>query len=152
MAKSKAFEYGTLLRVRKRQEDLKAQRLAEVHREIQSNVVQRNQIEVEQIHTLETIAEKSKKQIDPRQVKAYYQYERYLARLSVEKDAEIARLKGIEDQRRQELVEAYKKRRMLERLKERRDAAYQLESSKVEQKRIDETGSNRASRARTLKT
>ena len=78
----------------------------------------------------------------------YYRYERHLARLAVEKDAHIAELKTAETKRRAELEDAFKSRRMVEKLSEKEIAAYRAVVGKNEQAVLDETATNHAAMSR----
>ena len=120
---AKPTPYDTLFRVRKRQEDQKAQALGMVRRDIQTTATRRDEIAREQRRTLDSAAAESQGKFDAEEVRRYYQYERHLAQLAVEQDAELARLRSVEEERRLELEDAIKQRRMVERLCERRRLA-----------------------------
>jgi len=94
--------------------------------------------------------QRARDRFDAREVRAYYQYERHLARLIDEADSEIRRLRRVAEERRLELEEAMKRRRMVEKLCERRLAAFLAQLNKAEQKMTDEnaTGSAAAKRGR----
>jgi flagellar export protein FliJ len=137
-----------LLRVRERREDLRAQALAETRREIHVNERQRDEIIDRQRRTLEEAGAAAQHEFDARDVRQYYVYERHLARLAVEKDANLAQLRSTEETRRIELEDAMKERRIVERLKERLNDAFTAEVVKEEQKTTDETATNHAAIAR----
>jgi len=90
----------------------------------------------------------TRQEFDARDIRQYYVYERYLARLAVEKDANLAQLRSVEETRRNELEDAMKERRIVERLKERLTDAFLEEVTKEEQKTTDETATNHAALAR----
>ena len=140
--------YETLHRVRKRQVDLKAEALGAVRRDINANQLQRDDIQRQQRDTLASVGATAQGRFDAEDVRRYYQYERHLAMQAVEKDAEIARLRTVEDERRIELEEAMKKRRMVERLSERRQLALLAERRKQEQREMDEAAMRRDFRKR----
>jgi len=146
MARSGPFQYEMLLRIRKRQEDLKAQALAISRREVQAAQDQRAQLADEQQRALFRAGELSQHQFDASEVRCYYQYERHLARLGDVKDAAIMELLGIAESRRHELEEATKRKRIVEKLKERRLRAHHKEIRRVEQRLADEAASNFAAR------
>lgn len=144
MARRKPGHYATLLRVRKRQEELKAQTLATTRREVRKSENERASIGEQQQRTLEKAGDLAKDVFDPSEVRQYHQYERHLARLAVQKDAEIRSLRRRADKERRDLEDAIKRRRITEKLEERTATAYQEHVWKEEQKRADETASNYA--------
>ena len=144
MVPSKQFRYGTLLRVRQRQEELKSMALAQMRRAVRVAEQQRSEIVGQQLAALTTAAERTQEDFDAGDVRRYFLYERHLSRLAVEKDAEITDLRTREDERRLQLEDAMKDRKMLERLKARKEKAYQYAVNKEEQKLLDEAAVNRA--------
>ena len=136
------FQYETLLRIRKRHEDLRAMALATARRKLQSARLQRADIAREQQQILENAGASAKQRFDPGEVRRYYQYERHLARLRDAKDAEIQELETVVESRRGELEEATRKKRVVEKLKERRTATYLKHVRKVEQHMLDEAATN----------
>ncbi|HQM48691.1 MAG TPA: flagellar FliJ family protein [Candidatus Hydrogenedentes bacterium] len=147
MASLKPFRYGVLLRVRQRQEDLKSLALAEMRRAVHTAEEQHSEIVGEQIAALTAAAALTRERFDASDVRCYFSYERYLSRLAVEKHAELMHLRTQEEVRRGELEQAMKNRKILERLKEHRDAAYQYELGREEQHYLDEVAVNRAAMA-----
>ncbi len=137
-------QLDTVLRIRRRQEDLKALDLAEARRVEQAARDQRQRLINLQREAIEAGAARAKGEFDARDVRRYYQYERHVARLGVEKDAEIHGLEVETEKRRKELEEAVKRRRMMERLREKRQTAWQAELNKAEQILLDETATNYA--------
>jgi flagellar export protein FliJ len=144
MAFKKTFRYGTLLRVRQHQEDLKSMALAEMRRAVHCAEEQHKEIVGQQLAALSTAAALTVERFDASDIRRYFLYERYLARLAVEKDAELTNLRAQEQERRSELEQAMKNRRILERLKEHRQRAYDYALGQEEQKRLDEVAVNRA--------
>ena len=140
--------YHTLLRIRRRQEDLHAYALAAARREVQLAQVERRRITEEQQRTLDRAAELGREHFDASDLRRYYQYERHLARLGDTKDALIRDLEQVADERRTELEEATKAKRVVEKLVEHRMAAYQDELRKLEQKTVDEVATSYAARDR----
>ncbi|HPJ98109.1 MAG TPA: flagellar FliJ family protein [Candidatus Hydrogenedentes bacterium] len=147
MAPGKPFRYDTLLRVRQRQEELKSMALAEMRRAVDFAEQQRAEIVEQQFAALNAAGELAQRQFNASEVRRYFSYERHLARLAVEKDAEIRHLRTQERGRRKELEAAMKRRKMLERLKERLEEAYDYVVNREERKRLDETAVNRAALA-----
>ncbi|MGI6458608.1 MAG: flagellar export protein FliJ [Candidatus Hydrogenedentales bacterium] len=147
MAPGKPFRYDTLLRVRQRQEELKSMALAEMRRAVDFAEQQRAEILEQQFAALNAAGELTQREFNASEVRRYFSYERHLARLAVEKDAEIRHLRSQEHGRRKELETAMKRRKMLERLKERLDEAYDYVMNREERKRLDETAVNRAALA-----
>jgi flagellar export protein FliJ len=139
-------QFETLIRIRQRQEDLKAQALAATRRQIQLAQDAKSSIENQQKEALLRAAELAKASFDASQVRYYFQYERYLARRSDEKDAEIRDLQDQAEVRRLELEEAMKQRRMVEKLQEKKMDVYHHEVRRLEQKLSDEAAGNFAVR------
>lgn len=83
------------------------------------------------------------------EIRLYFQYERHLAHLITENDAALAALRTEETERRAELVEALKRRRIVEVLKERHRKAFLAALNKADQKLLDETATNAAARRRS---
>ncbi len=144
MARSYRPRYDTLLRVRRRQEELKAQALAEVRREIERVTLERDELARQQQLALEKAEVRDGSVFRADEVQAYYQYERHLARMAVEKDARIRELGDLAEQRRMELDEALKQRRMVEKLAEREAALRHAATQKKEQANLDEAATNQA--------
>lgn len=131
--------YDTLLRVRERQEDLRAQALATARREVLNAQALRDELAREQLRMLSEAGTRLQRDFDAADIRRFYQHERHLAQLGVEKDAEIAELESAAEVRRQELEAASKRRRMVERLQERKRAAYIKHMNKLDQQQTDET-------------
>jgi flagellar FliJ protein len=144
MPRRRPFRYDMLLRVRQRQEEVQAVLLASTRGEIRSAEHERADIVREQIAMLDEAGKAAEREFDASDVRRYYQYERHLARLAVEKDADLARLAAVEEDRRAELEEAMKRRRIVERLKERRQREFFAELNKEEQAASDEVATNQA--------
>jgi flagellar export protein FliJ len=144
MLANRPFQYGALLRIRKRQEDLKALALAEARRRVAVACEQRTRIVEEQRRALEHAGTLAHGEFDPSEVRRYYQYERHLARLGDAKEAEIITLTKNAEQRRLELEEASKSKRIMEKLEERHTLAHLTHLRKTEQRISDETATNYA--------
>jgi flagellar FliJ protein len=141
-------KYEALLRVRERHERLKAQALADTRRAIRREEGRREEIFRDQKRVIEEAGAQAQRTFDPAAVHAYFQYERHLARLAVEKDAAVRALRTVETERRRELEEAVKRRRVVERLRERALQAYARAIRKHEQLFHDEVAAAQAARAR----
>jgi flagellar export protein FliJ len=148
MAVPSRDRFKTLLRVRKRQENLRGQALALVRRLIRAGEAERTNMEAQRWAMLEKAADRMKDEFTVSDVQRYYQYERHLARLVVEKDAEIQDYKGQEEERRQELTEAMKHRRIAERLDERSEEEFAAHVRKHDRLSADEVAIGRAWMAR----
>ena len=140
----KKDQIEVLLRIRRRQEDLKAQALACAQREVNQAERERDMIVADQRRTLREAVLASREALDARKLLRFRQHERYLARLSVEKDAAIGELRQEAEGKRQELEGAMKHRKMVERLVERRDEAHQQALRKTEQKQTDEVAATKS--------
>jgi flagellar protein FliJ len=138
MLRRKPFQYETLLRVRQRREDLRAQALADARRNAGRARAQRNRLYQEQQEALCRAGEHARNHFDAGDVRLYYQYERHLAMLGDRKDAEIRELEAAAEEKRKELEAATRERRIMERLRERQNAAYAKYLRQEENKLLDE--------------
>jgi len=152
MARVKQSRFNTVLRVRSLQEDQKAQALAGIRREIAATERQREAIQHEQGRILREASERSQRVFDANDVRRYYEYERYLARLAVEKDAALQELHRVENARRAELEEALKQRRIVERIQEKNTLAWNQQRAHDEQKLTDEVAVGQAAQRRKRTT
>ncbi|HOE65258.1 MAG TPA: flagellar FliJ family protein [Candidatus Hydrogenedentes bacterium] len=148
MAAGKPHRFDTLVRVRSLQENQQAQALASVRRHIATVERQRKAIQQEQQRVLREAGDRSRRVFDAMDVRRYYEYERYLARLAVEKDASLQELRRVEEDRRLELDKAIKRRRMVERMQERDAMAWAQQRQRDEQKRTDEAAVGQAAQRR----
>ncbi|HIJ74522.1 MAG TPA: flagellar export protein FliJ [Candidatus Hydrogenedentes bacterium] len=148
MPRRRPFRYGMLLRVRERQEERKAAELAGTRRTIRVAQHQKAEIVRQQRESLERAGRSAAKRFDASDVRRYYLYERHLARLADDKDAMIAHLQREAERQRVELEEAMKRKRVVERLKERQQRAFFAELNKEEQAFSDEMAVNHAAVAR----
>lgn len=138
---------NTLVRVRRRQEDLKAQAFARAQRDVQNAVEQRAGLEVYQRRMLDRAGELMQgEEVDASALRLVYQYERHLGRLVVERDAQIRQLEKVADSKRGDLESALKNRRMVERLETHAVERYRRFRSILEQKQHDEIAGARAVR------
>jgi flagellar FliJ protein len=144
MVRRRRINFEMLVRVRKRQEQLRAQALAAARREIRTHEQVRESLHREQVRMFEEAGRESQSAFSARRILGYFLYERHLSREAVEQDATIRELHGVESERRTELEEAMKRKRIVERLRER-DQEEQLEALRTqEQKNADEIASGRA--------
>ena len=147
MATRRPEQYATLLRVRKRQEDLSAQVLAGVRREMRAAELQRADFEDQQRRAIDSAQAYTGENFDERLFPQYVQYQRHLARMAVAKDAEIEQLRQQTAGRRLELENAMRQRRMVDRLIERSERIVSNNLKKEEQRSSDESASTRAALA-----
>ena len=145
MAQPDPKSYDTLLRVRQRQEDLRAQTLAEARRREHLALAERDALAQEQQRMLEEAGTLLTRHFDAADVRRYFQHERHLARLGDDKDIQILEFQAQAEARRAELEAASKRRRMVERLQERKRAAYRKHLNKLDQQQTDETATTYAS-------
>ena len=82
MAPAKQFRYGTLLRVRQRQEELKSMALAQMRRAVRVAEQQRSEIVGQQMSALMTAGERTQEDFDAGDVRRSFLYERHLSRLA----------------------------------------------------------------------
>lgn len=142
-------QHATLLRVRKRQEDLKAQAMAVARREVALAKGARLALRDERQRMFGLAGSTARETFDADEVRRYYQHERHLAQRTDSKDAEIVELEAKAEERRAELEEAMKGRRVIEKLGERRQAALVKETRKEEQRFNDEVATNRSAMRRS---
>lgn len=145
MALTPRFRFASLLRVRKHEEEQQAIILSRTERTVHERKGQRNQIEAERQRTLFETGERTKAAFDASELRRYHQYERYLSKLGDQKDAEIRKLQEQAGKERERLLEALKKRRTLELLRERHLLAFAQQQRVAEQKVLDETATMRYS-------
>jgi flagellar export protein FliJ len=148
MARRPSAHFDTLLRIRKRQEDIRARALALARREVQRAEQELAALETRQREILEEAGKRATKRFDAIEIRLYYQYERYLARLADEKSAQAIELRAQEQKRRAELEDAMKQRHITEKLLARKRRIYLEEVRKEDQAFADETAANYAAIAR----
>lgn len=142
MALRKPGHYATLLRVRKHEEERRSAALAHTRREIAQAVSSLQAIREQQRRTLEAAGTIARERLDAEDIRRYYQFERHLSQLAVEKDALIQQLQGRAEEEQATLATATKKRRMTEKLEERVAEAYLRELGQLEQKQLDQAAAN----------
>ena len=145
MPPKKPTQFDTLLRIRQRQEDYRAAALANAQRDVRQAEARRDAIFEEQRRMFTRAGERAKAAFDPGEIRAYYQYERHLQLVADQQDAKIQQLKQVAEERRLELEDAMKRRRIIEKLIERKMRTYHEEVRKEEQHQADEISSNYAS-------
>jgi flagellar export protein FliJ len=147
VADKKTFRYKTLLRVRRREEEVKALALAQTMRRLGRARRERDEIVARQRAMLGDAQRMMSGAFDASDVLRFYQFEQHLARLAVEKDALILELTGEERARRAELEEAVKRKKMIERLKEHHQEMLRTERAKEEQRLLDDVAAMKAALA-----
>ncbi len=138
MLDRKLNTYKRLTRIRKRQQDWKAQELAAIQRERMTLEERRASIYAAQQNILNNAQDRKKYLIDAWDIQRYYQFERHLARLGDDTDAEIRTLESQEDSCRDALTEAMKLRRMMEQLANHESGRVSRHLLKTEQRLLDE--------------
>lgn len=134
----------TLLRIRRRQEELKAQAHANAQREVHRAEGERAMIVEEQRRILQDLSQATSDTPDVHKALRFRHHERYLARLSVEKDAAVTELREAAEGRREDLEGAMKHRKIVERLVERREDLLRHDQRKKEQKVTDDVAATKA--------
>ena len=144
-------QLDTLLRVRQVQQDLRANDFASAQRHVAAVEQQRESLSGERQGLLDEAGQRARDRFDAREIRAFYQHERHLARLIDDADSEIRRLRAVAEERRVELEEAMQRRKMVEKLRERKMNEYLEAVRKDEQKLTDEkaTGAAAVARARS---
>lgn len=146
--RSRTFRLATVLRVRKRQEDMRAQALAEIQSGIRKAHHRRDELVELQREKLTDANALSSREFDTADERRYFQIERHLARCAVDTDARLAELNGVASERRAELEAASQKKKVIERLRVRHFEAVVGHDRYWEQRTSDEIASGRAHRAR----
>lgn len=141
-------QFDTLFRIRQIQQDLRAQDFASAQRQVAAAEQQRSSLSQERLGLLDEAGQRARKRFDAREIRAYYQHERHLARLIDDTDSEIRRLRSVAEERRVELEEAMQRRKMVEKLRERKMNDYLAAIRKDEQKLSDEKATGAAAVAR----
>lgn len=139
-------QFDVLVRIRKLQENLQAQVLADTRRQIGVIEAQRDGYLEERRHTLLDAAERTARRFRANDVRVHFQYERHLRRMADLLDAEADRLRVKAEEQRRDLEQAMQRRRMVEKLRERKLRILSDEVRKAEQKRSDESATNSAAR------
>ncbi len=148
MPKKPSAQLDTLLRIRRRQEDAHARVLADARKDVRRAEEELASIEARQVETLDQAGKLARRQFDAQEVRLYYQYERHLARLADDTSEKAEELRQIAEQRRKELEEAMKRRRIMEKLIDRKIQIYMAELRREEQNLLDEIAGNRAAALR----
>lgn len=138
--------YAPILRIREQAEDRQAQAVARVRSRIHAARRERTSLELTRQTALEQAGSTLQKHFDASDIRSYYQYERHLAGLRDQKDAEIRALEREESAEVALLEKATQARRIAEKLHERQREAYRDFVLKEEQKAMDETASKYAAR------
>ena len=148
--KAYKFRLEPVLRVRRKHEEIAKQELAKA----QAILAEKKAIvnELGEIHSLTCQELKDAQDLGPGDeidVMSVALYNRYITSLDVEMKAQKKALDELakqEDKARQEAVEARKKTRILERLKEKGRVMHLAESVRLEQADLDEIGQSRFAR------
>ncbi len=139
MAGDRIGRYEVLLRVRKRQEDLKAQALAVKRNEHAALRRQRRELDERRRAMLKEADIPRGARVDPVRLQAVFQYERHLSRRTDAKDVEIAMHAVVVKSARAELESALAQKRIMEKLIERAERAERAKALRREQRWHDES-------------
>lgn len=138
--------YAAILRIREQAEDRQSQTVARVRHRIQTARRERTSLELTRQSALEQAGTTLKQHFDASDIRSYYQYERHLAGLRDQKDAQIREMLREESAEVKLLEKATQARRIAEKLHERRREAFRIFVLKEEQKALDETANKYAAR------
>lgn len=145
MPRNHTRAYGTMYRVRKLEEDGKAREAALAQQARARGEQLREALEQTRSAALHEAAERlAQPEIDASDARAYYQYERHLARAIDVQDAENRKLERALAEKREELRAAAVKRRVMERLVELERLRLAREAAQQERKQADEAAVVRA--------
>lgn len=152
MHKPRPFRYGALLRVRKIEEDQEAQKLAALQRARQLSEQRLASIRDIQRRMFEEAAQEQRSRFRASEIDRYYQYEQHMARQALEADADVEALRREEAAQREALKHALRQRRIVGKLKERRDEQWRAYRAHHDQRLSDETAVNQAAQDRVRRT
>jgi len=138
--------YAAILRIRQQAEDREAQAMTAIRGRIQQTERQRTALELARQTTLDQAGATLRKHFDAGDIRGYYQYERHIAHLRDQKDADIRELQQQEAKQRAVLETATRERRIAEKLHGRRWEHYRAYLVREEQKQMDETATMYAAR------
>ena len=141
------FRFASNLRVKLRIEELKkleyGRAIAALERERQKKAA----LVKERADTIESFRESVNKAITPDDLQMHNNYLGVLKERIIKQDGVIKKAEELVEQKRLELVEAMKERKIMEKLKEKDYEIFVREEQLKEQKILDETVSYRYSRA-----
>ena len=138
------FRYDALLLYRKRTLDRLAQELAGLQRELRAEDARRAELEQLERLCIQDFAEHREGELDVFCLRDYQAYMVRLRRIVEALTARIVALREFEDAKRDEVVEASKRKKIVERLKERDKANFEKLLTEKERKFLDEIGNVRA--------
>lgn len=137
-----------LTELRCRQENLKSQVYATAMRHVQTAEFERDTLEQTQIAMLSRTGVAAGETINVVLQRARHQYERHLADRIVEQDVVIHELQEVAEEKRVEMHESAKLRKMMETVTERTQRIVDHEDRRLERVAMDETASMRAATVR----
>jgi len=135
--------YATLLKLRKRKEDLKSGEMAEATRELHNAQAFQRELMAYQREILDR-ARTDQGAFDAADVRAVHQFGRYLSDRIVSQDAQIQILRHKVTTTRSELEESMKDRRIVEKIMSNARDVVNQHRLKTEQREHDEVASIRA--------
>jgi flagellar export protein FliJ len=133
----------TLVRLRKQEEDARVRELGAVRRDIASAMNQRDSIGEMQRAMLEDAAKRTRAQFSADEMQRFYQFERHLAGLAIDADSAIQEMRTVEAERLEDLKDANRRKRTMEKLAENALADRAAHTTKTERQLIDEVAINR---------
>ena len=152
MTRKRIERYGLLRRVRKRQEETRANIFAIAERKLLAAEQELDAIQTEQKEMIHHAQNQAQTLQDVPKINQYLQYERHLGRVAVQKSEHIGILRLEADEKRRDLQEAVKQRRIIDRLIEKAEQRMNEGIKKLEQRGMDEIATIRAAASRLAKT
>lgn len=152
MTRKRIERYGLLRRIRQRQEETRANVFAIAERKLLSAKQELDAIETEQKEVIHRAQDQADTLHEVPKINQYLQYERHLGRVAVQKSEHIGILTLDTDEKRRELQEAVKQRRIIDRLIEKSEQRLNERMKKREQLAMDEIATTRAAALRLAKT
>lgn len=132
------FRLESVLNIREKFEDKKKQEYSDALNKLQREVELKEKLVNESISLFSLLRTKMLDSISPREIIFYNNYANYLKVRIAEQEDNIMLAKKRAEEKRQELIEASKQKKMLEKLKEKEWINFLDEENKKEQKIIDE--------------
>lgn len=142
--KRRLKRYEALTQLRQRQEDMKAQVLADAERKLSSVQQERDHLEQQQRMLLEKSVVEKGETIDKEKQLSLHHFERYTARKIIEQDSLIQERKALYKEKRAELKDAIVLRKMMETLSTHAQESIEKEWLRQEQYNMDEIATQRA--------
>jgi flagellar protein FliJ len=136
------FRLHTVLDVKKKVEDGHKRQLAQLKLLLQNEEIILEKLEDKKCRVQETIRSQQDAKIDVQAILNYYNYLAALGEKIVEQIVTIKELLDSVERKRDDLIEASRERKMIERLKENQFREFRTTAERLEMKVLDEIATN----------